>query len=504
VPVKALLERATEAVSAGRFDAALPPLLEAYGLTRDVRVAGAVEAVGARVAPRPLIRGRNAQPRWMAAEKQADPADVARQLATVADADPPDASARVAALGKRPADPRIAAALGALLETPPFRSPSAKPFYERIFTVLSKIGDARQATALGKLTHEVFGVRTLRAWMQEETARLIADLKRPKVTPVDDETLGPLLEAMAMRDQTQGRDASRTGALLADVYASPDDDAPRSVLADHLLETGDPRGELIRLQLETPGTARERKLLAEHGLAWSGLAGQVLKDGLGYERGFVSAARQALRSRLVETPAWSTVKRLEVQPWFDTPQVLTAPCMRSLREVTGLPDALETLALAPGPLALVRLGFRHRFTAVQERSFVRSLVAAAPVLPSLRTLDVGTTFGDPASFEPLWKALALDTFKLHLQGSGEKWLSMKLPFRTLHLQAYTMIYERSVDGPLVLEPGENALLTGLPQQALERAGSVHLRWSAGVREDQRKIFARFLRGRGLKVTEEET
>ena len=36
--------------------------------------------------------------------------------------------------------------------------------------------------------------------------------------------------------------------LLAAVFAAPDDDAPRRVYADWLLERGDPRGEFIQLQ----------------------------------------------------------------------------------------------------------------------------------------------------------------------------------------------------------------------------------------------------------------
>jgi uncharacterized protein (TIGR02996 family) len=37
--------------------------------------------------------------------------------------------------------------------------------------------------------------------------------------------------------------------LLAEVYASPDDDAPRLVYADWLQERDDPRGEFIALQI---------------------------------------------------------------------------------------------------------------------------------------------------------------------------------------------------------------------------------------------------------------
>jgi uncharacterized protein (TIGR02996 family) len=67
-------------------------------------------------------------------------------------------------------------------------------------------------------------------------------------------------------------------ALLAEVLAQPDDDAPRLILADWLTERGDPRGELIAVQcaLARPQIRekaqelqkRELDLLREHGAAW--------------------------------------------------------------------------------------------------------------------------------------------------------------------------------------------------------------------------------------------
>lgn len=70
-------------------------------------------------------------------------------------------------------------------------------------------------------------------------------------------------------------------SLLRAVLDSPDDDAPRLVYADWLLERGDARGEYIALlcKLETldeDDPAREEmvrradNLLGEHGRAWFG------------------------------------------------------------------------------------------------------------------------------------------------------------------------------------------------------------------------------------------
>lgn len=67
----------------------------------------------------------------------------------------------------------------------------------------------------------------------------------------------------------------RDAALHAAVLAAPDDDAPRLVFADWLLERGDPRGELITTQIalaNRPGDAelvvRERELMKAHRELW--------------------------------------------------------------------------------------------------------------------------------------------------------------------------------------------------------------------------------------------
>ena len=111
--------------------------------------------------------------------------------------------------------------------------------------------------------------------------------------------------------------ASDLEDLFAAIREAPDDDAPRMVLADRLIELGEPRGELIQLQralaaLEIGDSrrralvARERELLrvppncgatyragfaehvtldareAKHAVEW--LAGELLIDGLRIEQ----------------------------------------------------------------------------------------------------------------------------------------------------------------------------------------------------------------------------
>lgn len=112
-------------------------------------------------------------------------------------------------------------------------------------------------------------------------------------------------------------------ALYAAVYADPEADAPRRVLADYLQAQGDPRGEFIALQLlEAPSPeqrAREQELLQLHGKRWSAQLSPLL-ESTEFARGFPSWAR--VRSgRLTDLHAacraqtqgrWRTLEQLEL------------------------------------------------------------------------------------------------------------------------------------------------------------------------------------------------
>ncbi|MCB9672082.1 MAG: TIGR02996 domain-containing protein [Alphaproteobacteria bacterium] len=78
--------------------------------------------------------------------------------------------------------------------------------------------------------------------------------------------------------------------LLAAVVAAPDDDGPRLVLADALLERGDPRGELIRLQclprLDVDQRVRATMLVRTHWREWAAGLQDVLADPPVFARGF--------------------------------------------------------------------------------------------------------------------------------------------------------------------------------------------------------------------------
>ena len=85
------------------------------------------------------------------------------------------------------------------------------------------------------------------------------------------------------------RRASTAERLLAEIAADPDDDAPRQVYADLLVERGDPHGTFIHLQLQRDGLpptkkelARELRLLTGNARNWVGdLATLFTTDDIG-------------------------------------------------------------------------------------------------------------------------------------------------------------------------------------------------------------------------------
>lgn len=110
----------------------------------------------------------------------------------------------------------------------------------------------------------------------------------------------PLGETFAeawKRFAAEAPNAARTVATkhdwLADIRARPDDDAPRLVYADWLIEQGDARGELIRVQCQLARAktdallAEEAALLKKHEKRWLADVDHFI-TGQKWERGFVT------------------------------------------------------------------------------------------------------------------------------------------------------------------------------------------------------------------------
>ena len=107
--------------------------------------------------------------------------------------------------------------------------------------------------------------------------------------------------------------------LLAAIAADPEDDGPRIVYADWLLQAGHARGELIAIQCALAGgrttelVARERSLLERHEAEWLAGAGLAVGESR-LQRGFVEQ---------VDTTAVRAAAAID--------QLVEQPCLRSLR-----------------------------------------------------------------------------------------------------------------------------------------------------------------------------
>ncbi len=235
---------------------------------------------------------------------------------------------------------------------------------------------------------------------------------------------------------------STTDALFAAVYANPFADAPRAVLADHLMEAGDPRGEFIALQLQKPkGTLRrERQLLEAHESDWLGpLAHVVLPMSNEWERGFLSATHARLHGETVGDPRWATVTRLEmIAADHARPFELTCGTMTHLMELTGASPLCLDLLLKGKPAKqqralkgfadpttgfhwppLEHLGLRlERTVHGIAKRHVDALLRAAS-FPQLRSLALDITpYWNALEIEWLWKSrLARRLQNLTLRGA---------------------------------------------------------------------------------------
>jgi uncharacterized protein (TIGR02996 family) len=142
------------------------------------------------------------------------------------------------------------------------------------------------------------------------------------------------------------RDGEVIAELFRQVYAHPDDDHVRQVLSDALVLIGDPRGELIQLQLH-PSADLERRamqLIQRHGLTWlGGLRGAVVP--LAYERGFLARCMVVTEDvvSVAGCDEWSTVHTIELSS--GSRGFVLHPVMRALRRLVGVsPNVLLDLA----------------------------------------------------------------------------------------------------------------------------------------------------------------
>jgi uncharacterized protein (TIGR02996 family) len=258
-----------------------------------------------------------------------NPADVDWLIANVVVAtDATSSIERVTRLTRWHHDPRIADGLLAIAERRTLTSRQSRPFWTIAFQRLARDAHARFAPAIARLLERPRPAE-FDEYLHQKLSRLRERVERtpapPAPTPEAAAAIAAIASALGIGLVAE---AQRTADdFVRDIWAAPTDDGLREVFADWLIQHGDPRGELITLQIarrkrgiDAAGMRRERELLAEHARKWMGdLEPVIVAHDYRFEGGFLYACKVAWRKLAVRTdlmthPAWSTVREYTLDP----------------------------------------------------------------------------------------------------------------------------------------------------------------------------------------------
>ncbi len=212
-------------------------------------------------------------------------------------------TARLTELISFPRDPKITDAVALVLRAPGVGYKPETPLFLALGLALVAHGGPSRDEALHRLVAEMPALE----WLQP----LASSGARSRD-----------VEAASAQPAPAERPTIDERWFLAHGAEAPEDLARRSVFADWLLERGDPRGELIALQLaavERPLTPKERRregaLVKKHARAWlRSLTGLSPMREPVFARGFPVELALELDKKLPEpeAPLLATVERLEL------------------------------------------------------------------------------------------------------------------------------------------------------------------------------------------------
>jgi len=215
------------------------------------------------------------------------------------------------ALSRLPADPRVAT-LATRMLVGDLELPLTSKFTRRLLDCVETHGDDSHFRAL----ELGFAINLLDDGLAARAVRL---LQRGLTTrPAGPELPAEERRLLATTKWELPPVPPPLEALYAPIWQAPRDTARRQVLADVMLERGDPRGEFISLQLAQASPKRQRTLLKTHGRAWLGALADILdlkEEPPAFEGGFVTEVsvkhvRQAQFLLAGDAPEWATVRRV--------------------------------------------------------------------------------------------------------------------------------------------------------------------------------------------------
>ena len=272
----------------------------------------------------------------------------------------------VRALVKLPDDPRVAKELARQVDLMQYVSLASIALYRPLFKRLDELADVRTKELLERQlerSKNEYYARNARK-LEERSVAAIKKVKVPALTASEEKWLEQLEASYASVKATQQERGKSGAELLAAVYANPADLGLRAVYGDWLTQHGDPRGELINLQLAPPtpkSEARIRNLIKQHWRSWVGpLIDWFTRMNTGgyempeFKAGFISScyvfekygAEEATAKKILDAPEWRTVERLMSWPTRTLPihEALAHP---NLAQVKDLNFILAHRELAP-------------------------------------------------------------------------------------------------------------------------------------------------------------
>lgn len=363
---------------------------------------------------------------------------------------------RVGRLARLPADPRIAEALTEIVVRGPLGAwgpDEARSIYGPMLALIAVSGDVRQLEPLREAqknprspsrTAREYLVGALPSHVERLGQIVPADLPESELA-----TWRALVAPEPLREE-------RTDAeLLKAVRDEPAEDGPRLVYADWLEARGDPRGELIQLQIAGASDEtdkRVRALLRQHKEEWLGPDLACVLARPRFERGFLasaeleqnSVAEEAVWQRAARDPALATLERiglgrsnlrhyqafleggaLTALDTADVPapailkKLLTLPIRERLRrlDLWKLPPPRVLTQLPSAFPSLDTLTLRLDFVADAHGHSAREALAASGVLPKLSALAL---FGlrSPEDVRASWAALPANVQRLLFGWAG--------------------------------------------------------------------------------------
>lgn len=459
------LERAAALAQDGKLAEALTPLVDAWSACPAEALREVVLAVEDALGSSPFAGDTGD---WVDAAKTAKPGTRGPLLASVKGPKLADSVKRLEVAKAWAMDPRTSRAVEALLAEVPWSSDSSKPAWNAAFAVVAASGDPRFVQLAATLPGTWKVREGIKGWLERAFAKAIAKVPKdaPTLSAADAKHLEAVRAALAKAPKPKKAAAGSRdeAALLAAVYASPADDAPRLVYADALQEKGDPRGELIALQCAGAEEKKAKALVKAHGKQWLGALAPVLGASFEFRRGFLAVAmvkfrHQADAEKYGDLPEWATLEELTWSYPNPPPREQEPYCryagasMRWLKKAVGV--YVPHLLASDGWPNLEVLE-----TELDSPENLEALLAAQPTkFPKLHTLRI-TDWPKPEWFANVTSLGTVKHVAVTAQGTSDFVLALsRLGVETFEVGPWT--FRRGADGHLSratfhLKPGMHA------------------------------------------------